>query len=251
MGSILHVYSRGVEQRDIFLNDLDRRVFRVFMREALRTHDVGLLAYCLMGNHFHLLVAVGQHPVWRGMHRLLMRYSGYFNQKYQRVGHLFQGRFQSILCLDDAYLIHLVAYIHKNPVRAGLVAHPRDWAWSSHGEFSGGAQSFIELGRLGQATGFTPEELQQRYAERLSESNSMLPLKLLAAQAAGIAGVSLEKLLNGGSDAVCTRARRLLLAMATNEGYTLCDVAKLLGCSESALSQLRRKSQSNKECPTA
>ncbi len=221
------------------------------MREALRANDVSLAAYCLMGNHFHLLVTVGRFPIWRAMHRLLMRYSGYFNQKYRRVGHLFQGRFQSNVCLDDAYLVHLVLYIHNNPVRAGLTVHAGGWPWSSHAEFCSGEGAFLQLEGLHESTGYTPEDLRKRYIEKLSGAKSMLPLPMLAAQAAGISGVSMERLVSGGHDAACTRARRLLISMALDEGYTLVDVARLLGCSESALSQLRGKTQSNKECPTA
>src|SRR6185503_15252840 len=97
-----------------------------------------ILAYCLMGNHFHLAMRVGNIPLSRIMHRMLTTYAMAFNFRHDRTGHLFQARYKAILCLDDAYLLGLVRYIHLNPVRAGLVPKPENWPWSSHHLYAAG-----------------------------------------------------------------------------------------------------------------
>ena len=127
--------SRGVDGRDIFIDDRDRQVFlRCILRLKLETQHT-ILAYCLMGNHFHFAVKVANIPLSCIMHRLLTSYAIAFNARHDRQGHLFQARYKSVLCLNDRYLIALVRYIHMNPVRAGMVAQPGFWPWSSHRQY--------------------------------------------------------------------------------------------------------------------
>jgi len=91
----------------------------------------------LMPNHFHLLLETTDRKLSEAMQVLLTRYARYFNRKYQRVGHLFQGRYKAILCQKDTYLLELVRYIHLNPVRAGLAEDPIEWDWSSYAAYLG------------------------------------------------------------------------------------------------------------------
>jgi hypothetical protein len=96
-----------------------------------------LYAYCLMSNHVHLLIERQESTVGRIMHRLLTGYAQYHNRRYQRVGHVLQGRHKAILCQSDRYLSELVRYIHLNPLRAGMVNQPEDYEYSSHGAYLG------------------------------------------------------------------------------------------------------------------
>jgi REP element-mobilizing transposase RayT len=124
--------ARGVEGRQIFLDDNDRSGFLANisrLREELR---YSILAYCLMDNHFHFAIKVEEVPLQTIMHRLLTAHAVAFNERYDRNGHLFQGRYKAVLCLNDGYLIALIRYIHMNPVRAGLVMRADQWRWSSH-----------------------------------------------------------------------------------------------------------------------
>jgi REP element-mobilizing transposase RayT len=89
----------------------------------------------LMPNHFHLLLEVCLHPLFKVMQTLLYRYTRYFNNRHHKVGHLFQGRYRAILCDKDSYLLELVRYLHLNPVRAGLAGDVTQYPWSSHAVF--------------------------------------------------------------------------------------------------------------------
>lgn len=130
-GALYHVIARGVEKRKIFLDAEDYLHFKDDMLRSMARFNTRLLAYCLMPNHVHLAIKVGIVPHSRPMHRLLGNHAITFNEKYDRVGHLFQGRHSAYLVWNESYLSNLIRYIHQNPVRAKLVSRPKDWAWSS------------------------------------------------------------------------------------------------------------------------
>lgn len=134
-GAIHHVFTRGVNRGDIFLDDADRLYFMATLRAICSEGSAALIAYCLMTNHFHLVIKEGAVALCRIMQRLLTSYAGWCNRKYGRSGHLFEARYEANLCADDAYLRNLIRYVHCNPLKAGMVADPRDWKWSSAGEF--------------------------------------------------------------------------------------------------------------------
>jgi len=130
---IWHITSRGVDGRPIFLDDEDRFLFlsilgRVIERFGWRCH-----AYCLMGNHFHLLIECGQPALSDGIERLNGLYAVSFNHRSARVGHLFQRRFESRAIADEGHLAAACEYVWANPVRSGLCASRSDWAWSGLG----------------------------------------------------------------------------------------------------------------------
>jgi REP element-mobilizing transposase RayT len=127
--------ARGVDGREIFADDADRRTFLALTRSVKNEATCSVLAYCLMGNHFHFAIRVGPIPLSRIMQRILTGYAMAFNFRHDRQGHLFQARYKAIMCLDDSYLIALTRYIHMNPVRSGLVERPEQWPWSSHSEY--------------------------------------------------------------------------------------------------------------------
>jgi REP element-mobilizing transposase RayT len=131
-GAVFHVTARGVDGRDVFIHDAERRRFLASLNRLADELHAAILAYCLMGNHFHLVVRVGSVPLARLMQRLVGSYARYFNLRHERKGHLFQARYDARICLTDAYLLNTIAYIHRNPVRAGFCRNPEDWAWSSY-----------------------------------------------------------------------------------------------------------------------
>ena len=126
-----HVISRGNARAPIFVDDHDRRLFLSELTKVAERLDWWYWAYCLMGNHYHLVVETTQPTLARGMRDLNGNYSQAFNRRHERVGHLFQGRYRSILIDSHGYLPHVIRYVVMNPVRAGLVTHPHDWYWSS------------------------------------------------------------------------------------------------------------------------
>lgn len=120
-GLLYHVTARGVERRDIFVVDRDRESFLDRFSTLLVDTDTGCLAWALMSNHIHLLLRPGPAGLATFMRRLLTGHAVAFNLRHQRVGHLFQNRYHSILCDEDSYLLPLIRYIHLNPLQAGLV----------------------------------------------------------------------------------------------------------------------------------
>ena len=130
-GAFYHVVQRGNEKREIFTSDSDRGRFLDYLADLNIRYHVKIHTYCLMDNHYHLLIETPEANLIKAMHTLNTSYSSYFNKRKNRSGHLFQGRYKSILVQADEYLHHLSRYIHLNPVRANLVKDPGDYIWSS------------------------------------------------------------------------------------------------------------------------
>jgi putative transposase len=120
-GALHHVMVRGIERGAVFRNDADRNHFLERLGKILQDTKTVCYAWALIPNHFHLLLRTGPVPISTVMRRLLTGYALWYNRKHHRYGHVFQNRFKSILCQEDAYLLELVRYIHLNPIRARLV----------------------------------------------------------------------------------------------------------------------------------
>jgi REP element-mobilizing transposase RayT len=123
--------SRGNERRPIFADDVDRRKFLATLRSVTERFHVLCHSYCLMNNHYHLVLETPDANVSLAIRQLNGVYAQSFNRRHRRVGHVFQGRFKAILVEKDRYLLALARYIVQNPVRAALVQRPGDWEWSS------------------------------------------------------------------------------------------------------------------------
>jgi REP element-mobilizing transposase RayT len=143
-GAFHHVIVRGVDRREIFLDDADRVAYCDQLSRVFGEDGAACLAWALMPNHVHLVVRTGPRPLARVMHRVGTRYGRYFNQRHARVGYLFQGRYQATTVADDAYLMTLVRYVHANPLRAGLVAAVEELdrhRWTGHAALVGVASA--------------------------------------------------------------------------------------------------------------
>ena len=131
-GALYHVTSRGDRREDIYLDDADRERFLEVLAEVCDRHQWSCHAYCLMSNHYHLLVETREATLGQGMRQLNGVFTQRFNRRHHRVGHVFQGRYKAILVDKDSYLLELARYIVLNPVRAAMVRSARDWPWSSY-----------------------------------------------------------------------------------------------------------------------
>jgi putative transposase len=120
-GALHHIMCRGIERREIFRDEADRNYFVKRFGRLVSETKTACYAWALLPNHFHLLLKTGNLPISTVMRRLLTGYAVSFNRRHHRTGHLFQNRYKSILCQEDAYLLELVRYIHLNPLRTGLV----------------------------------------------------------------------------------------------------------------------------------
>jgi REP element-mobilizing transposase RayT len=131
-GALYHVTSRGDRRSNIFHDETDRLVWLQMLGDVCGQSNYAVHAFCQMGNHYHLLVETVDGGLSRGMQQLNSVYSQYFNRRHDLVGHVFQGRYKAILVQKETYLLELARYIVLNPVRAGVVAEPEDWPWSSY-----------------------------------------------------------------------------------------------------------------------
>ena len=120
-GALHHIIARGIERGNIFRDKTDQNRFLDRLGRIIQETRTSCFAWALIPNHFHLLLKTGQAPIATVMRRLLSGYATYHNKRHRRSGHLFQNRYKSILCQEDAYLLELVRYIHLNPIRAKLV----------------------------------------------------------------------------------------------------------------------------------
>lgn len=136
-GGLYHVIFRGNSGQPVFLVDEDHFRFYILLQEGSIRFGYRIHAFCLMTNHIHLALQVGDIPLSRGMQNLSFRYTRWINWREKRTGHLFQGRYKAVLVDCDSYLMELVRYIHLNPLRAGIVKDPQDYLWSSHRSYLG------------------------------------------------------------------------------------------------------------------
>jgi REP element-mobilizing transposase RayT len=130
-GATYHVTARGNRRAEIFVDVDDRRRMLEILGQAMARHDAQVFAYCLMGNHYHLVLRTRRANLSRIMRHLNGEYARTFNQRHSLVGHLFQRRFHSVLVDTDAYLLEVCRYVELNPVRARLVDRVAEWDWSS------------------------------------------------------------------------------------------------------------------------
>ncbi len=131
-GGVYHITSRGNASQPIFLDNGDKQEFLKVLNSVVDRFNWLCHAYCLMDNHYHLMIETPEGNLSRGMRHLNGVYTQFFNKIHKRVGHLFQGRYKSILVDKDKYLLALCRYVVLNPVRAKLVKNPNAWRWSSY-----------------------------------------------------------------------------------------------------------------------
>lgn len=131
-GAVYHITSRGNAQQSIFVDDGDRSALLEILAKAIDRFNWLCHAYCLMSNHFHLLVETVDPTLARGMRHLNGIYTQATNRRHARSGHLLQGRYKAILVEKDSHLLELARYVVLNPVRAKMVRAAKDWRWSSY-----------------------------------------------------------------------------------------------------------------------
>ena len=275
-GALYHVISRGNQRQDIFLDHKDLKTFLSYLVEYKIRYPFHLYAYSLMKNHLHLLLEVEEAPLSKIMQSLLFRYTRYFNKRYGKVGHLFQGRYKAILCDKDAYLLELVRYIHLNPVRAKVVTDPERYPWTGHLSYLGRVRDgFIEedfvLAQFGGKKSlarrryrqFVLEELHsnhqdkyykvkdQRYLgdesfidriqiEKRDRENVVydIPIEVIAQKVSQATGIPLNRLYSLTRDREGARGRSMVAYLARMvSGHMVTDVAQHFQRSPMRISQ--------------
>ena len=185
-GALYHVTSRGNERKNVFTSQRDREKFLSYLESAVVRYGAVVHAWCLMSNHYHLLLETPLGNLSQIMRHINGAYTTYFNVKRKRAGHLFQGRYKAILVEADAYALELSRYMHLNPVRARMVAKPEDHPWSSYRSYIGHRMTpawlktdFI-LGYVGRNASMAPT-LYRRFVEDLLDCAYDSPLNATVA----------------------------------------------------------------------
>jgi len=139
-GAVYHITSRGNEKKSIFKDDQERYTFFDILETVNKRYHWMCHAYCLMDNHYHLLIETPDGNLSIGMRYLNGVYTQFFNRRHKRTGHLFQGRYKAKLIQKDSHLLEVCRYVVLNPVRGGIVARPEEWKWSSYRATAGRAK---------------------------------------------------------------------------------------------------------------
>lgn len=251
-GGTYHVTTRGNDRAAIVRNDIDRRAFVRQLASVAEEHRWKILSYCLMNNHYHLLVQTTAPNLSQGMRQLNGVFAQWFNRRYRRVGHLFQGRFSARLVQADEHLFAAVRYIARNPVAAGLCRDPSLWRWSSHRALLGLEPPwFVDVAAT--LSYFTADRerarvLYRRYVEDApGEELAQAPVDGvspgLSEWYVRTPPPSLETLF-------ATRDRDSAAIRAVECGYSLREIARHLGVSASTVSRRMRRRRTDAAAAT-
>lgn len=174
-GAIYHVTSRGNARQAIFLDDEDRRSFLLVLDRVVSRFRIVVHAFCLMDNHFHLLVETPEANLSKAIRQLNGVFTQAFNRRHGKVGHVLQGRFKAILVDRDSYLLELCRYVVLNPVRAKITRKPDTYAWSSYRATAGldAAPSFLTVEWILTQFGRQRANAQRRYRAFVAEGTKM------------------------------------------------------------------------------
>jgi len=244
-GALYHVTSRGNDKKDIFRSIKDREKFLSYLSSASERHGALFHAYCLMSNHFHLMLETPLGNLSRIMKHINGSYTTYFNVKHKRAGHLLQGRYKAILVQADTYAAELSRYIHLNPVRAKMVPSPEEYQWSScRRYFEGTEPSWLSTSLVLGYFGTEAEDRRRNYRDYLFEAiGKESPDPLAGSAASTILGNDdfvrdiREKYLEGrGSDRDVPALRELTLRP---------DIAKIREEAEKAFPENGRLARSS------
>lgn len=266
-GVPVHVTTRGVGGRAIFLSDSARQLFLrdlLFIKSKI---PFLIHAYCLMTNHIHLLLEAINAPLEEALEYVLGRHAKRLNAELGRRGYVFEKRYDDVPCLSEPHYLNAIAYIANNPVRAKMVARAEDWAWSSHRELTGEAENLFlcrseVLARFGGLESYLEHCARQPRAEAVRLSTGLLGQKLkddayvelagetlveslaaLANECADRTGLALEDIVGPARDRRESTARTLFMRRADELGIPGVAIARFLGRSPASVSRTLRSGE--------
>ena len=252
-GAVHHVIARGIERRPIFLDERDRGDFLSRATRILPECGTDCFAWALMPNHVHMVLRTGDRPLATVMSRLLTGYARRFNERYDRVGHLFQNRYRSLPVGDDAHMLTLVRYVHLNPVRAGIVPSVEAlaaYAWTGHtalmghrfAPFQSTRQVLAAFGRGASARAALERWMgdEEPAKSELSRDAAEILEDVIARVVRELA-ISPGALLVRPASRQISGARAQIAFLASEAGVASAETARRLQMSESATSRARRR----------
>ncbi len=275
-GAVYHVTSRGNGRKDIFEDDQDRQIFLSILGSVVKRYNWLCHAYCLMDNHYHLMIETPDANLSSGMRQLNGVYTQRYNRRHQKPGHIFQGRFKAILVQKENYLLELCRYVVLNPVRAGIVKKIEAWRWSSYLATAGIGKepeylttgwilgffnsrrtiakrryrSFVQEGIHGSASWeelqnqvlLGEEEFVEKFKDVLEDKKQ---IKEIPRSQRYIGRPSLDNIFRGQK----TKDQRNISIRRAHmsQGYTLKEIADYLGIHYTTVSKVMAKAEKNKK----
>jgi REP-associated tyrosine transposase len=268
-GGLYHVIARGNDRQLVYLDERDRRSFLELLAAVVERYRLLCHSYCLMDNHYHLLLETPLANLSLAMRQQNGLYAQRFNRRNGRCGHVFQARFRAILVQKESHLLRAARYIVRNPVRAGICAQPGQWPWSSYQALAGSApaQSFLCTDELLAAFAPTRRSAQARYRAFVAEGLDEALLEEVRGERLGeesflrvryaddeplkeIPRIQLEPLRRPLAEIFAT-VQRPVAAAYRDHGYSLREIGEHLGCHYSTVSRrLRREEAAMWHCKT-
>jgi len=256
-GALYHVTARGNAREEIFLDEADRRLFLEVLARVVSRFGFVVYAYCLMGNHYHLLVETPRANLSLGMRQLNGVYTQAFNRRHGRVGHVLQGRYKAILVEKEGHLLEAARYVVLNPVRAKLCERADEWAWSSYQATAGAISSplFLAGEEVVALFGSSQARAQERYRAFVAEGLGETPFAELrgqiylgsdefvtrhATQSERLEEVprpQWQPLRPALAEIVAMEGERAILVANRRYGYRLREIADYLDCHLSTVSR--------------
>lgn len=240
---VYHVVLRGINRQDIFYDEEDYQRFLETLATKKSEKQYELYGYCLMSNHVHLLLRENNDSIARIMSRIGTSYAWWYNRKYDRSGHVFQGRYGSECVEDDAYLLTVARYIHNNPIKANLVIAPEDYRWSSIHAYYGSRNYPCIITESDYILGIMHEkrtEAIQVFRTFMQQENDdqCLDNQIKTRKTDGEVKAEIEALMNGEpigklSGLEKTKRKEILQQIKGSEGVTQRQIARVTGISQS------------------
>ncbi len=246
-GVVHHVFARGIDRRDLFLDDQDRRAALDALGRVLPEEGAGCFAWSVQANHFHLVIRTGHRPLARVMQRVGTAFGRYFNDRYGRSGYVFESRYGERRVDDDAYLLTLIRYVHRNPIDAGSVASVEAlaaWPWTGHAALVGArpAEVFHGIGDTLELFDSSPEVARRELCAFMAlgaaepVSPAPCPLDALIDSVCRELGVDSTAVCQGVRKRAESYARIVIAQRARSElGLRAGTISRALGVSRQAL----------------
>ena len=262
-GAIYHIIQRAPGKDILFVEDNDYRYFLHLLKETKKKFSLLIYCFCLMTNHLHLLLKIKEANLSEGMKSLFTEYALYFNAKYKRKGHVFYGNYRAFLCLDDRYLMAASVYIHLNPYKADLVSNPMDYKWSSLGAYYNlpkntfldykhvlnilnddikkASLTYMDIVKQGEPLDFKSVIEDSRFLDKFSFVFFSKMRGLFLTQDKNVYGYKAQECFNRIKGKKRLRnpedikARKYLIEQLKSRGYTVKDIASMLGLSRQSI----------------
>ncbi len=247
---IYHIVLRSVNQQLIFEEDLDYLKFLFVLSDCKEKYGIDIYAYCLMGNHIHLLLHSPQEALAGFFQSLGARFVRWYNKKYQRTGHLFQERYHSFAVESTDYYLNTLIYIHNNPVKAGVCRFPSEYRWSSYCTFYGQKNALIDVAFSENLVGsrqflqqyFADHEMDDPASHGIKEEENAEPKHLFT-------DTEVQEILKELADTSSINAARMLNKTERNKlisalhatGVTFKQISRLLGISVITVQRICKK----------